>query len=155
MKTCLVCELARSKPSPIVFGDAHRERFRETLQPPSGTVIWLGAFSGAPDLFFTSDHPEFHGSIEGGPVTRLSQGFSGTLTVGKLLAQVLWLGDGFPATTNCSLTVRGDWTRQTVKIWPTSARQTYGPPEPLDDGRLAKFAERWMIGKGVSRSGSV
>ena len=108
-------------------------------------MIWLGAFSGTSNLSFSSDHPEFHGSIDDRAAARLSQGFSGTLTVGRLLAQVLWLGDGFPSAAECSLTVRGDWTSRTVQIWPTSDRQTFGPPEPLDDGKLQKFAKRWII----------
>jgi hypothetical protein len=129
------------------FTPAARLRFKDSLEIPPGTQIWLARFSGgAASSGLFSGHVLEPNAPKGTPLHNLEM-YAFTYVAGRLVLQVLthrWAdimkrGSPFPR-----LRPSRVWDSVSTQVWPNEGLPIGWPPEKyLGDDSLDTFVNRW------------
>jgi hypothetical protein len=137
IKTVMVMEFLGASARTPYFTARERRQFMETLEPPSGTCVFLAGYVGQ-HAFWGSEHPIVFKDADG-----TFSGYSVTMGFGGGVIQTL----SYRAASGPRwFKVTANFDSASFEIWPRQSESVVWPPEEVfDDEGLRGFAKRWLV----------
>jgi hypothetical protein len=142
-KNAMVCETFRLE-SLWFFTSQERKLFRESIDLPLHTFIWIAKSVGFTGLFYTGSDLS---GIAIKPINQVNASIT-TMAFGPIAIQILNLKMVNPFPQNMTITGNpqpGPWNQTIIQIWPITVDLVLWPNEIGLNGELGldNFARRW------------
>jgi hypothetical protein len=141
-KTVMVCEFLA--PESAWYSDGQRHTFMTSLNPPSGTAIWLGRCSQ------TGWSSTLTRTLRFGPESPFIDGAVATFAIDHLVFQLLTVNPNDVERNRGNVTYKTDmpdpWARRMFQCWPLQAGAVIWPPEcaaATDEDEVHRLARRF------------